>query len=326
MRSSTLATTARPTRAERYRDAERALWTRYGLAPTERFIDLATPSTRLRVLDVGFGEPVLFVHGLIGPDAWAPLVRELREFRCLVLDRPGWGLSTPVDYARSSYASIVANLLTGVLDGLRLDRVHVVGASGGTLWALRLAQARSERVGRVALIGAGPALSDMPVPGWLRMLASPLGAILVRAANTEDTVRSMLRQAGHGASLDDGRIVDELVTWRLSASRDTDAMRTERDMLRDGLVSWTTGRWRRSALLADAELRAIEHPTLYIHGTRDPIAPLEITKRVVDLLPGGELQLVDGGHEPWLEDASGVAESLTRFLTRTGGRVSPRSA
>ncbi|HEV8671280.1 MAG TPA: alpha/beta hydrolase [Candidatus Limnocylindria bacterium] len=320
MDTPAIASRAAATRVERYREAERALWTRYGLAPTERFIDVAAPSTRLRVLDVGFGEPVLFVHGLIGPDAWAPLVRELRAFRCLVLDRPGWGLSTPVDYTGSSYASIVANVVGGVLDGLGLDRVNVVGASGGTLWAIRLAQRLSERVGRIALIGAGPVLADMPVPGWLRMLASPLGAILVRAPNTEDAVRSMLRQAGHGPSLDDGRIVDELIAWRLSASSDTDAMRHERDMLRDGLVSWTTGRWRRGALLADAELRAIAHPTLYVHGALDPIAPVEITKRVVDLLPCGELDVVDGGHEPWLEDASGVAESLTRFLTRIGGQ------
>ena len=106
--SSTLTTTAGPTSAERYLDAERTLWTRYGLAPAERFVELREPRARLRVLDIGFGEPVLFVHGLLGPDAFAPLVRELRDFRCLVLDRPGWGRSTRVDYASSRHGPLVA--------------------------------------------------------------------------------------------------------------------------------------------------------------------------------------------------------------------------
>ena len=30
---------------------------------------------------------------------WAPLIRELPGFRGLLVDRPGWGLSSPVDYA-----------------------------------------------------------------------------------------------------------------------------------------------------------------------------------------------------------------------------------
>jgi pimeloyl-ACP methyl ester carboxylesterase len=63
------------------------------MRPAERFVELKSPEVRLRVLEVGVGEPILFVHGGIGPDAWARLVRELRGFRCLVLDRPGSGLT-----------------------------------------------------------------------------------------------------------------------------------------------------------------------------------------------------------------------------------------
>lgn len=313
-RSSTLASTARSTATERYRDAERALWTRYGLAPAERFVELSDLTARLRVLDIGFGEPVLFVHGLLGPDAFAPLVRELRDFRCLVLDRPGWGLSTRLDYANLRLGSFVADLLDGVLGGLGLDRVHVVGASGGTLWALRLAEAHPERVGRVVLIGAGPLLDELRVPSWLRLMASPLGALMLRNTRRE-TLRSVLEQAGHRESLDDGRIPEELLAWRLAASRETDAMPSERDMLRDALVRWPTGRWRAGALFSRPALRAIRQRTLYLHAAADPVGAIGVARRITELLPQGELDIVEGqSHEPWLEDPRGIASRLTRFL------------
>lgn len=314
MRSRTFATTAQPTRAVRYRDAERTLWTRYGLAPTERFVELKDPTARLRVLDIGFGEPVLFVHGLLGPDAFAPLVRELRAFRCLVLDRPGWGLSTRLDYTKSPLGSLVANVLDGVLTGLGLDHVHVVGASSGTLWALRFAQSRPGRVGRVVLVGAGPLLAEQRVPSWLRLMASPLGALMLRNTSLE-TLRSILRQAGHAESLDDGRIPNELLAWRLAASRDTEAMNSERAMLRDALISWPTARWRAGALFAPPELRAIPQHTLYLHAAADPAGRIDIARRITDLLPHGELDIVDGhSHEPWLEDPRGVATRVTSYL------------
>jgi hypothetical protein len=79
-------------RVGRYRRAERAFWDHYGLAPAERFVEVGSPPARLRVQEVGSGAPVLLVNGTGGPGAYfAPLLRELQGFRCLVLDRPGWG-------------------------------------------------------------------------------------------------------------------------------------------------------------------------------------------------------------------------------------------
>jgi 2-hydroxy-6-oxonona-2,4-dienedioate hydrolase len=150
------AGTAASSRAERYRRAERAFWRSYGLAPAERFVDAGSPAVRLRVQEVGSGEPVLFINGTGGPGAYfAPLLAELRGFRCLVLDRPGWGLSDPVDYSRAAYRTVVAELLRDALDALGVDRACVVGGSIGNLWALRLAQTYPARVERLVLLGGG---------------------------------------------------------------------------------------------------------------------------------------------------------------------------
>ena len=44
---------------ERYLATERALWDRYELEPTERFIEVGSPAVRLRIREVGTGEPVV---------------------------------------------------------------------------------------------------------------------------------------------------------------------------------------------------------------------------------------------------------------------------
>src|SRR6266545_4181799 len=315
MATHTIATTSADTRIKRYRQAERALWADYGLEPAERFVELRTPAARLRLLDVGSGEPVLFVHGTVGPGSWPALVCELRGFRCLVLDRPGWGLSSAVVFSRSEFKAVVADVLRGVLDGLGLDRAHLVGGSIGNVWALRVAAQHPSRVGRVALLGGGPLLPQVCVPGIIRLLASPAGALLVRIPGKPQRVRSILRKNGHGASLDAGQIPDPFIDWRVAVERDTKSMRNEREMVR----SLVRGRsWRPGLTFDDADLAAIEQPAVYIYGTADPVGTVDVYRRVTELLPRGKLVLLDGlGHQPWLDDPSKVAAIVGSFLAES---------
>jgi pimeloyl-ACP methyl ester carboxylesterase len=164
MTDHAIATPRRASAMERYLAAEARLWQHCGLAPRERFVEIARPRTRLRVLEAGSGRPVLFIHGTIGPAAWAPLVGQLLGYRGLVLDRPGWGLSDPVRFPGSDMRPFVATLLVRLLDELGIDRVDVVGGSIGDAWALSLAERHPDRVGRVALLGGGPLVDAVKVP------------------------------------------------------------------------------------------------------------------------------------------------------------------
>ena len=47
MGSQSIATPQAGSKTERYRDCERALWDHYGLAPSERFIELASTMSLL---------------------------------------------------------------------------------------------------------------------------------------------------------------------------------------------------------------------------------------------------------------------------------------
>ena len=237
----------------RYRQAERDLWHAYGLEPIERSVEVSLPRAlvRLRVLEVGEGEPVLFIPGTGGTGPyWAPLIRELPGVRCVMIDRPGWGLSSPFDYRDLDYGEVAATMLSGALDALGLDRVDVVGASIGELWALRLAQREPARVRRIVGLGGGIVV---PAPRFIRLLASPLGALIVRIPSSERMLRGQLGAIGHGASLAAGRM-DDFLAWRVAFDRETPSLRHERAMVRAVL---TRDGWRAGFVPTDADLAAV---------------------------------------------------------------------
>jgi 2-hydroxy-6-oxonona-2,4-dienedioate hydrolase len=307
-------TAARPVAGiDRYRQAEAALWGRYGLSPTERFVDIGEPSGRLRVIEVGSGDPIVFVPGTMvtGP-AWGALVRELAGRRCLLVDRPGQGLSAPLSYPEGGYGSTVAAVMLGLFDGLKLDSATLVGHSIGDVWALRAALAMPSRVSRVVLLGGGPVVDELAVPSFIARIASPLGAIMVRLPLSADRARSILRDSGHGATLDAGRVPDELPTWMAAFARDAPSMRHERAMVRT-LVGG--GRWKPGLTFDPGELAAIEQPLAWIVGSADPIRSADLWARTAKRMPRAEVTIVDNaGHLPWLDDPAAVGGVIRRLM------------
>jgi hypothetical protein len=95
-----------------YRDAEATFWSSFGRRPSaEHHVRLPTTGTTVRVQEVGEGPPVLFLHG--GPNTgstWVPLVAHLDGLRCLLVDRPGTGLSAPYPITASNLPRIGATV------------------------------------------------------------------------------------------------------------------------------------------------------------------------------------------------------------------------
>ena len=315
-----VASSATP-KAARYQKTEQALWDRYGLEPAVRFIQLGSPRVRLRVLGFGSGRPVLFLHGTVGPGSWASLIGAIPGIRSFVLERPGWGLSEAVDFPKDGYRRFVADMLCGVLDALGLDRVDVVGGSIGDVWALSLAEHHPSRVDRIVLLGGGPVVAEVPVPGFIKLLRTPVGALLVRLPMMPDRLRSILRDSGHGASLEAGRIPGEFIDWRVALANDTPSMRHERDMVRS--ILGRSG-WRPGVMFEERDLARIGQPTLLVYGTADPTGNADLWRRVMAAMPRGELHVMDrAGHQPWFENAPGVGAQVSAFLAAPAGAPGP---
>lgn len=306
---------------QRYLAAEAELWRAHGLAPTEHWIELPGLGTRIRVLEVGSGEPILFIPGTGGTGPyWAPLVRELQDRRCLMVDRPGWGVSDPIDYRQVDFSRVASDMLTAVLDRLSIQRADMIGASIGALWALRHAQYAPRRIGNVVLIGGFPE-REIPIPRFIRLLRSPVGALIVRLPIRPGMLRKQLESIGHGPTLARGDLVD-FIPWRLGLQRHTRSMHHERDMVR--AITGPDG-FRRGITMTDADLAAIKAPTSMLFGALDPTGSPDIWRRFINAMPSGELRLIpNAGHMPWWDDAASVAGHIRAHLEGSlPGRASP---
>ena len=198
-----------PTRVDRYRASEARYWRAEGTEPTETWANLRSTNLRVRAQITGTGPPVLFVHGgSTSGTGWAPLAARLPGFRCVLLDRPGCGLSDPVRRPMRSMASFepfADDLVADVLDALDVDRAHLVATSFGAYFALRAAAAHPERVDRVLLLGFPIGADVQHTPLSMRLTATPgLESLMTRMPVGERMARSMLRQLGLGPALDAG--------------------------------------------------------------------------------------------------------------------------
>jgi len=312
--ATTMTSALRDSRTDRYREAERVLWSQYGLSPIEHFVEVGSPRVRIRIIEVGSGPPLLFAHGTAGSGpAFASLIQDLPGLRCVIFDRPGFGLSDPVRYSADSFGTTVADLQSQILDVLGIQSADVVGHSIGGLFALRFALHHPKRVRRIVLLGGGPIVDAAGVPPIIRIIASPLGALFVRLTGRPGATRAMLRGNGHGPSLDDGRIPTAWVNWRTLVSRDTDSMRHERTMVRAVVAG---SRYRPGLTMTERELGAIPHPTLMLRGTREPVGSPSVWTHVMGAMPKGRLSIVDGaGHMLWLDEPARVAREIQQFLT-----------
>jgi pimeloyl-ACP methyl ester carboxylesterase len=89
-------------------------------------------------------------------------------------------------------------------------------------------------------------------------------------------------------------------------------MRHERDMVRSvlGRSGWSPG-----LVFTDAELRRIETPTRLVFGSADPVGDVDLWRRVIGLMPRGDLALVEGaGHMPWFDEPTEVAALVDGFV------------
>jgi len=244
---------------QRYRAVERRLWASVGLTPTERRIQVGGVGVRVQV--VGDGPPVLLIHG--GPNSgstWAPIAPHLPGFTCHLVDRPGTGLSDdfvlvddPHGYAR--------RFVPEVLDGLGLDQAHIVASSFGGFLALMSASAAPQRIQRMVQMACPAFVPGMAAPAFMRaMTLAPVRWLMNALPPTEAAGRSILRQIGHGASLDAGRIPALFFEWYAALQRDTRTMRNDGELIGRAGTTPTLFLWGEDDPFGDADLRTSGPP------------------------------------------------------------------
>jgi pimeloyl-ACP methyl ester carboxylesterase len=297
----------------KYRASEQRLWAHCGgLTPREHRVRLPFTGTEVRVQEVGEGAPVLFLHG--GPNAgstWAPLVAHLSGLRCLLVDRPGTGLSDPFAVTPDNLPAVSTALVSEVLDGLGIERAHVVASSFGGHIALRAAGAAPERFDRMVQMAAPAASPSDRLPPFMKWVSKGwVRAILGVLPPSERASRSIFRQIGHGYALDNGLVDPVFFGWYMDMQRYTDTMRHDGNMI--GRIIPAVDRVRLTSEL----LGKVRVPTLFLWGEDDGFGGEETARAVTGPMPDVELvMLPHAGHLPWLDDPSGIAARVQAFLT-----------
>jgi pimeloyl-ACP methyl ester carboxylesterase len=248
---------------------------------------------------------VLFVHG--SPNAgskWAPLAAQLTDFRCLILDRPGCGLSDPVDYSTIDLRRFGAELLGETLDGLGLPRASVVASSLGGALAFYFAQAHPERVERLVQEGCPAFVEGFRVPIY-NIFWSAMSMIFGAAPPSQ----AAFRKIGHAAGIDRGKFESEVLVWRDALLESTDTARHENSLNRN------IARRSRKYTYGVEFLQQITPPTLYLWGEDDPFGGIKIAKMSAAAQPHAALKsFPSAGHLPWLDDPGAHAHLVRAFL------------
>jgi pimeloyl-ACP methyl ester carboxylesterase len=284
-----------------------------GTMAASRYVDLRRVKVRTHVLDIGHGHPVVMLHGasFVGA-SFEPLMSMLQgSFHLLVPDRPGCGLTEPVDYQKVDFREHARYFVAELAEALDLSDLSMIGASLGGYFAIQHALSNPASVNRLVLLGPPPGI-ETKIPLSLRLMAMPgVGRLLLATAAkpTPRGVRAMFEQTMvvHSTS------VCEAYIELLSAGQNLPGVQASWLSLLRTLVKWWHGFDRRFLITGD--LPRLDVPTLMLWGEQDRVTPPSRGEAVMRTIPQLTLHIIrNAGHLVWLDAPDAVAEHIAEFL------------
>jgi 2-hydroxymuconate-semialdehyde hydrolase len=234
--------------------------------------------------DIGEGAPVLLIHGS-GP-----------HFRCLAPDMAGFGYSTVPDgyaFTRDDWL----DQLVAFMDAVGVEKAHVIGNSFGGSMALALAIAHPERVDRLVLMGS------VGVPFDITDGLDAVWGYEPSVANME----TIMRIFAYNQAL----VGEDLVRMRYEASARPGVQESYAAMF-----PAPRQRWVEAMAHAEADIRAIPHKTLLVHGRDDKVIPLQTSLTMNQWIVDSQLHIYGRcGHWTQIEFAGPFGRLVTDFLS-----------
>lgn len=250
---------------------------------------VAADGTRLAWRSEGSGSPLLLIAGqATALTGWEPIVPELaKSFRVIRFDHRGIGESDEGPSEYFSTREFAADALT-VLDAAGVQRAHIYGHSMGGRVAQWLAIDHPDRVGALILAAtsAGGFLGKNRDPEATRALTSgdpeqlqPLFFDEDWAAEHSEAVRTFFTS----------RASKPAKRRHFRASKEHDAR---------------------------SSLGTIRAPTLILHGTDDPLTPLDNALVLRELIPRSVLVKISDGRHGFHLDHPETLNWIRRFIAR----------
>lgn len=202
--------------------------------------------------------------------------------------------------------SDMVNDAVGLIDRLGVDQAHIAGASMGGMLVQTMAIEHPDRVLSLCSIMSSPGEpgTGQPAKGVFRnLLAGPVDTREAAIALAVQTSRAV----GSKEHFDEARAAQKAAE---AYDRAYHPVATERQLL----AIWASG--------ARTEgLRALDVPTLVIHGRQDPLIQLDGGQRTAELIPGAQLLIFDEmGHDMPQPLWPSIVEAMSALITRGEAR------
>lgn len=228
------------------------------------------------VHDVGSGAPVLLIHGSgPGVSAWAnwrlAIPALAKDRRVIAPDMVGFGYTdrpAGIQYGMDTWVQQALDLL----DALGLEQVDLVGNSFGGALAMALAIRAPQRVRRLVLMGS------VGVPFEI---TEGLDAVWGYEPSFE-AMRRIMDYFAWSREL----VSDELAELRYQAS-----IRPGFQESFSAMFPAPRQRWVDAMMSREADIRALPHETLIIHGREDKVIPLSNSLTLAEWIANAQLHV-----------------------------------
>lgn len=298
-----------------FMQAERKLFDYYKINPTSQYVDIPRINASVRVLECGQGEPLIFVAGdTSSGSTFAPLVALLPDFRCIMIDRPGTGLSSTPDYTQMPLKEFAAETLAGVVKQLGISKTNIVGSSFGGYFTLAFAHRYPELVNKIILEG-------MPgyVPGYKIGIFEKLmslrwfnNMLIKNMKVNRKSIIDNFKRMGHKKSIEQNRIPEAVWEFSLQMGMHTDGLKNDFGYF--PLVASFSGVKPGVEFTWD-ELQIITAPLCVLWGADDTFCEPDMLDNIKKKMkPQFVKVFADSGHLPYMENTQEHAEIIRQFI------------
>lgn len=248
----------------------------------------------------GDGPVLVSVHGSPGDYRQGLLMAEyfrVNGFRVIAPSRPGYG-GTPLATGRTSEEQ--ADAVVALLDALAVDRVAVLGVSGGGPASYALAGRHPDRVG--CLLEVDALCLPMPPNRLERLVFSSRPLVALQLWLVDHFPGRMLRLLGGTGNPGPQETADRAALLRAIVQSVSDWPRVRVGYDNDEAEF---------AALGELPLDQIACPTLIVHGRADRSVPIAHAKRAHAAISGSQVRVLpDGSHMAFFVDPDAQREAL----------------
>lgn len=257
--------------------------------------------------ELGQGEPIVFVHGLlVDGRLWDGVAERLAGgHRCIVADWPVGSQRTAMNEDADLSPPGLAEVIVSFMDALGLERATIVGNDTGGAISQILTANHPERVERLVLTNCDTfehfppfPFSGLPLvarlPGGVSLVQAPFRFAAVRRMGFAPLVKKPLSQ----------ELID---SWLAPAATDKAIKRDLAKVLR--------GIHKRHTIAAAEKLRSFERPVRFAWGTDDRFFKRSHAERLAAQIPDARIVDVPGARTfvP-LDEPGRVAELVAEFV------------